>query len=120
MYVAPRSREYGDVTATYIRRSEIPSRIYVKHQCRQESEYGSTVVIYIPTEKYKYIVITESDTILQEYYITRRYKSTIYKRFTRAKGGRCSRAGRRNLKSQLKVIGQEDLLSSLHASAMPL
>ena len=29
---------YGDVTATYIRRSEIPSRIYAKHQYMQESE----------------------------------------------------------------------------------
>ena len=28
----------------------------------QESEYESTEVIYTPTEKYKYIVITESDT----------------------------------------------------------
>ena len=36
-----RSGGYGDVTATYIRRSEIPSRIYAKHQYRQESEYGS-------------------------------------------------------------------------------
>jgi len=44
----------------------------------QESECGSTVVIYIPTEKYKYMVITKSDTILQEYYITRKYKSTSY------------------------------------------
>ena len=35
----------GDVTATYIRRSEIPSRIYAKHQYRQESEYGSTLCI---------------------------------------------------------------------------
>ena len=40
--VTPRSGEYGDVTATYIRRSEIPSRIYAKHQYRKESEYGST------------------------------------------------------------------------------
>ena len=39
--VTPRSGGYGDVTATYIRRSEIPSRIYAKHQYRQESEYGS-------------------------------------------------------------------------------
>jgi len=54
------------------------SRIYAKHQYRQESEYGSTVVIYILTEKYKYMVITGSDTILQEYYITRKYKSTIH------------------------------------------
>ena len=46
--------------------------------CCSRSECGSTVVIYIPTEKYKYLVITESDTILQEYYITRKYNSTSY------------------------------------------
>ena len=40
--VMPRSHGYGDVTATYIRRSEIPSHIYAKHQCRQESEFGNT------------------------------------------------------------------------------
>jgi len=39
------------------------------------------VVIYIPTEKYKYIVITESDTILQEYYIPRKYKVQFMKRY---------------------------------------
>ena len=39
--VTPRSHGYGDVTATYIRKSEVPSRIYAKHQYRQESEYGS-------------------------------------------------------------------------------
>ena len=78
--MTPRSGGYGDVTATYIRRSKIPSRIYAKHQYRQESEYGSTVVIHIPTEKYKYIVITERDTILKKYYITRGNKSIIYKK----------------------------------------
>ena len=57
--VTPRTRGYGDVTATYIRRTEIPSHIYAKHQYRQESECESIVVIYIPKEKYKYIVITE-------------------------------------------------------------
>ena len=62
--VTPRSRGYGDVTATYIHMSEIPSRIYAKYQYMQESECGSTVVIYIPIDKYKYMVITESDTIL--------------------------------------------------------
>jgi len=36
------------------------------------------VVIHILIEKYKYTVITESDIILQEYYITRKYKSTLY------------------------------------------
>jgi len=46
--VTPRSRGYGVVTAMYICRSEIPSRIYAMHQYRQESEYGSTVIIYIP------------------------------------------------------------------------
>ena len=81
--MAPRSRGYGDVTATYIRRSEIPSCIYAKHQYMQESECRSTVVIYIPTEKYKYMVITESDTILQEYYITRKYKVQYMKRHTK-------------------------------------
>ena len=49
-----------------------------RHQYRKESECGSTAVIYIPIEKYKYMVITKSDTILQEYYITRKYKSTSY------------------------------------------
>ena len=63
---------------TYVRKAKIPSHIYAKHQYRQELECGSTVVIYIPTKNYKYIVITESDTILQEYYISRKYKSTIH------------------------------------------
>ena len=44
--VRPRSRRYRDFTATYIRREEIPSHIYTKNQYIQESEYGSTVVIY--------------------------------------------------------------------------
>ena len=56
--VTPRSGGYENVTATYIRRSKIPSRIYAKYQYMQESKCGSTVVIYIPTEKYKYMVIT--------------------------------------------------------------
>jgi len=65
--VTPRSCGYKNVTATYISRAEMSSHIYAKHQYRQESECGSTVVIYILTEKYKYIVIIESDTILQKY-----------------------------------------------------
>ena len=80
----PRSRGYGDVTATYIRRSKIPSRTYTKHQYKEESEYGSTEVIYIPIEKCKYMVITESDTILQEYYITRKYKSIIHEEINKS------------------------------------
>jgi len=34
--VMPRPIGYGDATATYIRRSKIPSHIYVKHQYMQE------------------------------------------------------------------------------------
>ena len=88
--VTPRSHEYGDVTATYIHRSKIPLRIYAKLQYRKESEYESTVVIYIPTEKYNSMVTTESDTILQEYYITRKYKSTFYEEIYITKAERCS------------------------------
>jgi len=50
------------------------------------------VVIYIPAEKYKYMAITESDTILQEYYIIKKYKSTIYKEIYITNAERCSRA----------------------------
>jgi len=64
LIMTPRSRGYGNVTATYIHRSKISLRIYAKHLYSQESKYGSTVIIYIPTEKYKYMIITKSDTIL--------------------------------------------------------
>jgi len=66
----PRSRGYGDVTVTYIRRSEIHSRIYAKHQYMQESEYVNTWCIIHSKYEYNYKVITRGDTILQEYYIT--------------------------------------------------
>ena len=68
--------------------TKIPSHIYAKHQYRQESECESAVVIYIPIEKYKYMIITESDTILQEYYITRNTKVHHMKRYIKAE--RCS------------------------------
>ena len=70
--MTPLPHGYGDVTTTYIRRSEIPSHIYAKYQYRKESEFESTVVMYIPTAKYKYMAIIESETILQEYYIARK------------------------------------------------
>ena len=53
------------------------------------------MVIYIPIEKYKYMVITESNTILQEYYINRRYKSTMHEGIYIVKAERCSRAARK-------------------------
>ena len=49
------------------------------------------MVIYIPTEKYKYMVITESDIILQEYYIIRKKnQSTIHEEIYITKAERCS------------------------------
>jgi len=108
--VTPRSRGYGDVSVTYIRRSKISSCIYAKHQYRQESECGSTVVIYILTEKYKYMVITESDTILQEYYITRKYKSTSYEEIYITKAERCSRAAREVARANQEKSWEEELL----------
>jgi len=94
---------------TYISRVEIPSHIYAKHQYRQESKCESTVVIYIPTEKYKYIVITESDTILQEYYITRKYKSTLYEEIYITKVERCSRATREASRANQEKSWEEEL-----------
>ena len=76
----PGSCGYEDVTATYICRVKILSHIYAKHQYRKESEYGSTVVIYIPaitTQIYSYHRARYNIT---GYYITREHKSTIYKR----------------------------------------
>jgi len=76
--VTSRSGGYGDVTATYIRRSKIPSCIYAKHQHRQESECESTVVIYILTE------ITQVHGYHREWYNIigilhhQKYKSTSY------------------------------------------
>ena len=57
------------------------------------------MIIYILIEKYKYMVITESDTLLQEYYITRKYKSTIHEEIYITKAERCSRVAR-GLESQ--------------------
>jgi len=39
-YVSPRSIGYRDVTVTYIRRAKIPSRMYAKHQYKQELKCG--------------------------------------------------------------------------------
>ena len=52
--VMPRSRGFGDITVTYIRRSEIPLHIYAKYQYRQESECESTRVIYISNHRVWY------------------------------------------------------------------
>ena len=81
--VTSRSRGYGDVTATYIRRSEIPSRIYTLSisTCKNQSTEARGA-LYIPTHVYNYKVITRYDTILQEYYIINRRNCENTRRYT--------------------------------------
>ena len=61
------------------------------------------------------MVNTESDTILQEYYITRRYKSTIHEGIYIIKAERCSRYDKRGLESQIgeKLGGRTTTMSEL-------
>ena len=59
----PRSHGYGDVTATYIHRLEMPSYTYAKHQYKNQS-MKVRGALYIPIYEYNYKVITECDTIL--------------------------------------------------------
>ena len=47
--VTPRSHGYGDVTATYIRRSEVPSCIYAKHQYNKNQSTTNVASIHMPT-----------------------------------------------------------------------
>ena len=61
------------------------------------------------------MVITESDTILQEYYITRKYKGTIQEGIYIIKTEGCSRYGKRDLASQAgeKLGGRTTAMSEL-------
>ena len=72
--VTPRSGGHRDVSAAYIRRTEIPSRIYAKYQYGKNQSTEARGALYIPIYKYNYKAITGCDTILQEYYITDRHK----------------------------------------------
>jgi len=76
-YNAP-TRGYEDVTATYICRVKIPLHIYAEHQYRHESEYESTVIIYIPVIIAQVHSYHRARYNITRYYITREYKSTIY------------------------------------------
>ena len=67
------------------------------------------MVIYIPTEKYRYMVITESDKILQKYNITRKYKSTLYEKIYITKVERCSRTAREASRANQKKSWEEEL-----------
>ena len=63
----------------YIRKAMVPSHMYAKHQYNIGIRVRKYVVIYIPIQKYKYSVITVCDIILHKYYITRKYKSRLYR-----------------------------------------
>jgi len=65
--------------------------------------------IYIPTEKHKYIVIIESDIILQEYYITRKYKSILYEEIYITKAERCLLAARETSRANQGKSWEEEL-----------
>jgi len=58
--VTPRFHGYGDVTATYIRRSELPSHIYAKHKSttRNQSTHEAWYSYICQHKKYTYKVIT--------------------------------------------------------------
>jgi len=60
-------------------------------------------------KKYKYMVIAESNTVLQEYYITRRYKSTIHEGIYIVKAERCSRAARGTSRAKQEKSWEEEL-----------
>ena len=79
MNVTPRSGGYGDATATYIRRSEIPSRIYAKHQYNKNQSTEVRGICLYTFQHKDYKVITERDILVHVHYITARYKSEIYK-----------------------------------------
>ena len=53
--------------------------MYAKHQYNTGIRVRKYMVIYIPTQKYKYSVITYYDIILHNYYITKERKSRLYK-----------------------------------------
>jgi len=53
------------------------------------------------------MVITESDTILQEYCITRKYKGTIHEEIYITKAERCSRVARGSREPNRRGIGRK-------------
>ena len=114
--VAPRSHGYGGTTVTYIRRAIVPLCMYAKHQYNTGIRVRKYMVIYIPTQKYKYSVITDCDIILHKYYIIRKHKSRLYKiqkvRTHKLKE-RISRAGQDGMKLRLiRLLLEEGLVLS--------
>ena len=73
-FVMPRSRGYGNVTATYIRRSKYPYIYTLSISTDKNQGTEARGALYIPIYEYNYKIITGCDTILQEYYIIDRRK----------------------------------------------
>ena len=97
--MAPRSHGYGDATATYICRSEIPSRIYAKLQYRQEleAEQNNTSTWLSQKVIQYYRNITSPENIKVQY----------MKRYTKAE--RCSRAARGTSRANQEKSCKEEL-----------
>ena len=70
--VTPGSTRYGDATVTHIVKYQYVYTLSISVQ--SEIRLRKHSYIYILTLQSKYIVITKCDPILQEYYITMRYK----------------------------------------------
>ena len=81
MIVTPRFHGYGDVTATYIRKSKyLPVyTLSISTDKNQSTEANGT--LYVPTYIYNYRIITRVITILHEYHITNA-QMREYKRYT--------------------------------------
>ena len=73
---------------------------------------------YIPIKKYKYTVITESDPILHEYYITRTRKNMIYKVGTTQKMLTSYKKNPRELVKRRQVGNEILLIRSLHKKSL--
>ena len=79
-------------------------------------------MIYIPIIQYKYTVVTEPDTIFQEYYIVMKCKSMTYKKMYKYKKyKRCSRITIRDLENRAGRTGRKELQTVYHQSTtLPL
>jgi len=77
----PRSRGYGDVTATYNAGQKYLHVYTLSISTSKDQSIEARGALYIPTYEYNYKVITRCDIILQEYYITDRRKCENTRRY---------------------------------------
>ena len=119
MTIMPWSRGYGDITAMYICRSEIPSCIYAKHQYMHQSMKICSA-LYISTCEYNYKVITRCDTILQEDYITDRRKCENTQRYTSMNSTKGAHNYRKKTQETSKGPGRIEPQTVCRWSTLPL